>query len=124
MSFADCVTWARFHFEENYCNQIKQLLYNFPRDQQTTSGQPFWSGPKRCPDPIIFNADEDLHVDYVFAAANLKAEIYGIPQVRDRNQVCEMARSVKVSFFQFICTGFFVTRLIHLGAHFHTKNWY
>ena len=31
--FADCVRWARIQFQENYHNTIKQLLYNFPKDQ-------------------------------------------------------------------------------------------
>jgi ubiquitin-activating enzyme E1 len=96
-AFEDCVKWARFHFEENFCNQIKQLLFNFPRDQQTSTGQPFWSGPKRCPDPIVFDAEEDLHLDYVFAGANLKAEIYGIPHIRDREEVRKMVQAVHVS---------------------------
>lgn len=96
-AFADCVKWARLHFEENFCNQIKQLLFNFPRDQQTTSGQPFWSGPKRCPDAIVFDANEDLHLDYVVAGANLKAQIYAIPQIRDRDVVRDMVQQVQVS---------------------------
>ena len=56
-NFADCVFWARHLFEDNFCNQIKQLLYNFPSDQVTSSGAPFWSGPKRCPHPLQFNID-------------------------------------------------------------------
>jgi ubiquitin-activating enzyme E1 len=97
-SFVDCVKWARFHFEENFSNQIKQLLFNFPRDQQTSGGQPFWSGPKRCPDPIMFDVNETLHLDYIWAGANLKAEIYGIPQNRDRAQVSALVQQIEVSF--------------------------
>jgi ubiquitin-activating enzyme E1 len=97
LAFADCVKWARLHFEENYVNQIKQLLFNFPPDQQTTTGQPFWSGPKRCPVPLAFDINEALHIDYVFAAANLKAEVYGLPQVRDRSKVLELVAQVDVS---------------------------
>lgn len=53
-AFADCVVWARQQFQELFHNQISQLLYNFPKDQVTTSGAPFWSGPKRCPHPCKF----------------------------------------------------------------------
>ena len=83
-SFEQCVEWARLHWQEQYHNQIKQLLFNFPPDQLTSSGQPFWSGPKRCPHPLVFDVNNNLHVDYVVAAANLKAEIYNIAQTRDR----------------------------------------
>jgi len=31
--FADCVSWARIQFQENYHNTIQQLLFNFPPDQ-------------------------------------------------------------------------------------------
>merc|ERR1712142_646377 len=42
-SFEDCVCWARKLFQENFSNSIRQLLFNFPADQKTTSGAPFWS---------------------------------------------------------------------------------
>ncbi|XP_050429029.1 ubiquitin-like modifier-activating enzyme 1 [Adelges cooleyi] len=95
----DCITWARLHFEEQFTNQIKQLLFNFPPDQMTSSGQPFWSGPKRCPKPIIFDVNNILHLDYIFAAANLRAETYNISQVRDRAYISNVALSVKVPEF-------------------------
>lgn len=99
LSFEDCVVWARNHFQEQYHNQIVQLLFNFPADQLTSAGLPFWSGPKRCPKPIIFDPEEPLHLDYVVAAANLKAEVYGIPQNRNREQIKEMVAKVQVPAF-------------------------
>ncbi|XP_037956761.1 ubiquitin-like modifier-activating enzyme 1 isoform X2 [Teleopsis dalmanni] len=98
--FADCVQWARLHFEEQYVNQIKQLLFNFPPNQVTSSGQPFWSGPKRCPEPLEFDVNDPLHLDYVHAGANLRAEVYGIPQVRDRQIVAELTLKIKVPEFK------------------------
>lgn len=89
--------WARFHFEENFSNQIKQLLYNFPPDQQTSTGQLFWSGPKRCPTPIVFDINDSLHLDYIVSAANLKAEIYGLANLRDRDAIAEMVSNIDVS---------------------------
>ena len=38
MNFEQCVHWARLHWQEQYHNQIKQLLFNFPPDQLTSSG--------------------------------------------------------------------------------------
>ncbi|KAH8405459.1 hypothetical protein KR215_000197 [Drosophila sulfurigaster] len=99
-SFADCVEWARLHWEDQYANQIKQLLFNFPPDQVTSSGQPFWSGPKRCPEPLVFDVEDSMHLDYIYAAANLRAEVYDIPQVRDRQKIAELVQQVKVPEFK------------------------
>jgi ubiquitin-activating enzyme E1 len=57
LSFPECIAWARFKFEDIYSNNIKQLLFNFPKDSTTSTGQPFWSGPKRAPEPIQFDPD-------------------------------------------------------------------
>ncbi|SPP74032.1 blast:Ubiquitin-like modifier-activating enzyme 1 [Drosophila guanche] len=96
-SFADCVEWARLYWEDQYANQIKQLLFNFPPDQVTSSGQPFWSGPKRCPDPLVFDINDPMHLDFICAAANLRAEVYGLTQLRDRQAIAELVKKVKVS---------------------------
>jgi ubiquitin-activating enzyme E1 len=78
LNFAQCVIWARLKFEELYTNNIQQLLYNFPKDMITTTGTPFWSGPKRAPTPLKFNIDDPLHLEFVRSAANLKAVNYGL----------------------------------------------
>ena len=54
-SFQDCVAWARNLFEMNFNNQMRQLLFNFPSDQTTSSGALFWSGTKRCPHELNFD---------------------------------------------------------------------
>ena len=61
--------------------QIVQLLHNFPADQTTSSGALFWSGPKRCPHALQFDVNNEMHFSYVFTGANLRAEMYKIPQV-------------------------------------------
>lgn len=78
LSFDDCIIWARYQFEKEYNNAIQQLLFNFPKDSTTASGAPFWSGPKRAPDPLKFDATDPAHLGFVVAAANLHAFNYGI----------------------------------------------
>ena len=38
-NFESCVHWARLHWQEQYHNQIAQLLFNFPPDQLTSTGK-------------------------------------------------------------------------------------
>ena len=78
LSFDDSIIWARQQFEKEFNNAIQQLLFNFPKDSTTASGAPFWSGPKRAPDPLKFDAANPTHLDFVIAAANLHAFNYGI----------------------------------------------
>ncbi|XP_061760453.1 ubiquitin-like modifier-activating enzyme 1 [Nerophis ophidion] len=98
-SWVDCVTWARNHWQCQYNNNIRQLLHNFPRDQLTSSGAPFWSVPKRCPHAIEFSTSNDLHIDYVFAAANLFAQSYGIKGSTDRAAVVKILQEIQVAPF-------------------------
>merc|ERR1712137_1370023 len=69
ITFDDCIAWARLQFE---------MLFNFPPDLITSSGTPFWSGAKRAPTPVKFDPNEQLHMDFVIAAANLRAFNYGL----------------------------------------------
>src|SRR5690606_34403266 len=78
LTFEECIIWARFKFEELFNNNIKQLLYNFPLDMKTSSGTPFWGGPKRPPMPLEFDSNNQYDMDFVIAAANLRAQIYGL----------------------------------------------
>lgn len=100
-NFEDCVLWARLHFEEQYNNQIQQLLFNFPPDQTTSTGAPFWSGPKRCPHPIAFDPNNSTHIDYVLSTANLRAFMFSLPdgQVRDAERVKSIVSKIVVPKF-------------------------
>jgi ubiquitin-activating enzyme E1 len=45
-----------YHFDHN----IRDLLEAYPKDCLDSNGLPFWSGPKRAPDPIKFDMNNDL----------------------------------------------------------------
>lgn len=93
-SFADCVKWARIYFEQTYNHQIQQLLHNFPPDYKTSSGAPFWSGPKRCPHPLVFDVNNPVHFDYVYSLANLRAYLFNLPQNPNRQQVKQIVEQI------------------------------
>merc|ERR1719418_238880 len=99
-NFDDCVAWARLTWQELFHNQIAQLLHNFPPDQVTSTGSPFWSGPKKCPKVLNFDPEDQMHIDFVEAAANLKAEIYGIKGTKDKEEIKSILKKVHVPEFQ------------------------
>ncbi|KAK0528938.1 E1 ubiquitin-activating protein [Tilletia horrida] len=100
LSFEACVAWARLKFEEHYNNNIRQLLFSLPEDSVTSSGQPFWSGPKRAPKPLSFDENNPAHLDYVIAGANLHAFNYGLKGSADPAAIKQILSSVVVPEFQ------------------------
>ncbi|AET39074.1 E1 ubiquitin-activating protein UBA1 Ecym_3613 [Eremothecium cymbalariae DBVPG len=77
-NYEDCIKWARIEFEKKFNHDIQQLLYNFPKDAKTSSGAPFWSGPKRAPDPLVFDIFNPYHFQYIVGGASLHAFNYGL----------------------------------------------
>lgn len=75
LTFEECIVWARLQFERDYGNDIRQLLFSLPKDAVTSTGQPFWSGPKRAPDPLIFNSNDVGHIPFFILPA-----VNGMPQ--------------------------------------------
>jgi len=99
-NFNDCVAWARLTWQELFHNQIAQLLHNFPPDQITSTGSPFWSGPKKCPTILNFDMEDQMHFDFVEAAANLRAEVYGIKGTKDKEEIKGILKQVVVPAFE------------------------
>ncbi|ETW83841.1 hypothetical protein HETIRDRAFT_34260 [Heterobasidion irregulare TC 32-1] len=99
ITFEECIVWARLQFEEKYNNAIRQLLYSLPADAVTSTGQPFWSGPKRAPVPLTFDSSDPTHLQYIIAAANLHAFNYGLRGETDATLFKKVAESVLVPEF-------------------------
>lgn len=98
--FDVCVQFAVLEFQDKFHDSISQLLHTFPVDHVTSEGTKFWSGPKRAPCAIKFTASDDLHIDFIMAAANLYAANLGMPQNRDRSKIVQIATAIKVPDFK------------------------
>ncbi|KAG2673027.1 hypothetical protein I3760_13G070300 [Carya illinoinensis] len=102
-TFRDCVTWARLKFEDYFANRVKQLIYTFPEDAATSTGAPFWSAPKRFPQPLQFSTADFSHLHFVMAGSILRAETFGIPipdWVKNPKKLAEVVDKVMVPEFQ------------------------
>lgn len=66
----------------------------FPEDHVDSHGQPFWSGPKRCPTALPFDPEDALHRSFIFNCTNLIAATVGIDANRDEAAIMEMAKAV------------------------------
>ncbi|PCH41139.1 ubiquitin activating enzyme [Wolfiporia cocos MD-104 SS10] len=99
LTFEECIVWARLQFEERYNNAIRQLLFSLPKDATSSTGQPFWSGPKRAPDPLTFDSSDPTHLEFIIAAANLHAYNYGLRGETDPALFKKVADSVIVPEF-------------------------
>jgi len=86
----ECAQWAVDMFVENYNNSIVQLLHTFSPTHQVTPGILFWSGGKRCPQPINFDINNILHIDYIEATTHILARCSGLIDNFTRNELCEM----------------------------------
>jgi len=83
------VTEARDIFNANYDHSIRDLKALFPDDHKDKSGQPFWSGPKRSPTPEVFDANDDVHLNFVWTCSNLIFANLDMPSV-ERDQIKAM----------------------------------
>ena len=81
--FSRCVEVAWEIFNYQFDHNIRDLMSIFPKDHLDSHGMPFWSGPKRAPDAIPFDAQDETHLGMVFAMANLVAFNMGLPQQAD-----------------------------------------
>jgi len=101
ISFDECIRWSRLKFEDFFRNKILQLLFLFPPDKKTEHGEPFWSGPKRAPQPLKFDPEEKEHLSFVTAGAKLLADVFQIKERNlDANHIKDVCRKMSVPEFK------------------------
>ena len=91
ISFETCVKLALDGFNGFYDYAIQDMLTAFPLDAKDNEGALFWSGPKRAPSVITFDAKNPDHMNFILPFANLIAVALGVPENRDLAAVTDMA---------------------------------
>lgn len=84
LSFEDCLQAALRKFYKYFRNDPLQLLHTYPPDLKLKSGDHFWKLPKRRPVPIPrFDCGDRMHVEYLVAAAVLRAKVHCLDYPKD-----------------------------------------
>ena len=97
--FDKCVDLAVAQFTEQFDYAIQQLLVSFPKDHVDSNGNPFWSGPKRAPSAIKFDANDEMHLLFVVSGANLIAQNMGIEMCKDVAKIKSIASAIPYVVF-------------------------
>ncbi|XP_043833789.1 ubiquitin-like modifier-activating enzyme 7 [Dromiciops gliroides] len=90
----DCVAWARDRWQDCFHDSIIHILQYYPQDKVHEEGVPFWSGTKRCPQPLEFDIHRDTHLNYILAAANLYAKTHVLQGSKDRDELRVMLQEL------------------------------
>lgn len=93
-----CVKWAIDMFIDNYYNSINKLLVSFPPDHETSPGIKFWSAGKRCPKPIKFDINNEVHFEYIKATTYLLAHIIKFRSEFSDEQLYKIIRSLDIVY--------------------------
>lgn len=95
--FNDCIKWAFNLYLSLYRDQIIQLLHQFPQDAKTKEGAPFWSGTKKCPKAL--EDISDATIEFIFNAANLRANLYGLTGSNSKKYVEQYVKQLDIPVF-------------------------
>jgi len=98
-SFAACVAMAKEQFNSYFDYTIQDLLFTFPLDAKDKEGNPFWSGPKRAPSAVKFDANDATHINFIVPMANLIAVALGMKENRDATAITDMAANAQVAAY-------------------------
>lgn len=69
--------WACALFEKYFILTIEKILSDFPVDAKDKDGNNFWSGEKRPPHKLVYDANNPIHRDFILTAARLYTIILG-----------------------------------------------
>jgi len=84
--FEGCVQLALDYFYVNFNHKLRDLIAVYPADAKTKSGKKFWSPPKRFPQVVDFDEEDDVHVAFITAMANMYAVAFGLQKLPENGR--------------------------------------
>ena len=105
VTFPALVAEAFNLFHQLFRDKLLQLIHNFPEDHVTSSGDKFWTGAKRFPQPAVFDAENDQHLGFIVSVANLLAVNYGLVEPPEKTLIAEDHQFRDVAYIKGILAG-------------------
>ena len=96
VDFATCVRLAFAQMIRVYRDTIIGVI-SAGDETEKSSGKPYWTGTKRKPNPLEWSAHDAMGMEYLYAAANLYAAVFGQPHVRDRAEFEAQVRALSLA---------------------------
>jgi len=82
------IKWAIDMFNDDYNININKLL-----DLHKPDDNLFWSGIKKCPTPIIYDYNNEMHIEYVLLTSNLLLKCCNINNVISKDDIIIYSKS-------------------------------
>lgn len=83
VDFPGCIQLAFEQMVDVFHNTIIRVIVAGDETEKR-DGKPYWTGTKRKPNPLEYSPDNPMCLEYLYAAANLYAAVFKVPQCRDR----------------------------------------
>ncbi len=94
--YSDCISFGYKLWNELFKDQIMSLIEKYPPNHVTEQQIPFWSGTKKCPQPLQFNEKDELDIKFIEYTANLWAHVFDIKINKKINLITQIKKNYKL----------------------------
>ena len=85
--FDECIKLAYEEYNRSYYESINLILKNNPPNSLNKDGTKFWSGNKKCPNPLVFDIENKLIFLFIKKYSQILANSMSIPIINDDNYI-------------------------------------
>ena len=79
-------------YTENFDYKISKLINEYPENHLNKNEAKFWSGSKRFPHSIKYDADNDLYFLFINSFSLILSRILGIQEINDDEYIKNISK--------------------------------
>ena len=95
-NFEKCVEIGLRQYNVNFNNKILDLISQHDKDSLNEEGTKYWTGDKRFPHPLPFNAENENALLFVKKYAQILARNLNIPIIDDDKEIIKIISKIKI----------------------------